>query len=126
MTNLQIVVPAELLAQQSSITETLADIANEQAKLSAQQQEAEAAQLRIAIVIAYLKGEPIPQAKTTKTGRAPMSEIARANIKAGLQKAHATKAALKAAAVLETTQEPPVAVPATVAPAAAKKAAKAK
>jgi hypothetical protein len=122
MTNLQIVVPAELLAQQSSITETLAGIANEQAKLSAQQQEAEAAQLRIASAVAFLRGEPIPQAAKVSTRR-PMSQAGRDKIAAGWALRRANKANAEAVA--------PVTEPLSPAPvgdvkAAAPKAAKAK
>jgi hypothetical protein len=126
MTNLQIVVPAELTSQLSEISATVASIEAEQTKLSTQKAEALEAQQRLNLVVAYLSGSaPLPATKTA-TGRAPMSAQARENIRAGLEKARVSKAAATAAQALEVAQAPSARVPAPATPAEAKGAQKAK
>jgi septal ring factor EnvC (AmiA/AmiB activator) len=126
-----IAIPAELTSQLSEITATVASIEAEQTKLSTKKTEALEAQARLNLVVSYLNGTaPLP-ATTTATGRKPMSQEARDNIRAGLEKARLNKQAEKAPAAPETPRAPSVAapvaepIPAPANPAEAKSAKKA-
>ena len=125
MTTLNVTIPQELIDQQTSLTATLESIATEQAKLSTQKTEAEQSLRRIDTAIKFLRGEAIPLVKP-EGARRPMSEQARANIKAGLLASAARKKAASAAPQHVETVPVAASAPATTPkPASAKRGAKA-
>jgi len=106
--NTTIEIPSALTDQQSALTASIAEIVAQQEKLANQKLEAETSLSRIAQAVRFLRGESIPLVKQDGARR-PMSEQARANIKAGLLASAARKKAAGAAA--QAPEAVPVAAP---------------
>ena len=123
MENLNVVIPAELVAQQSTLVSKIAEIEQQQNELIAQRAEAEASLSRIQNAIRYLNGEMIPVVKEG-TVRRPMSAEARIRISEGLKRSAAAK---KAAAVIpQPVETVPVPEPVGAGPTKSEKAVSAK
>ena len=110
-TNSVVVVPAELTSQQQTLTSQIAEIDANLAKLTEQRVAAVDGLHRVEHVIRILRNEPEP---VTVSGRKPMSEQARENIRQGLLASAARKREAAAPAAQASTAAPQPAAPVVV------------
>jgi hypothetical protein len=103
MISINVVVPAELTEQQVSYTNQIAEVDSQILTLNEQRSAAVMNLFRISKVIAILTGEEPIAVVTTASGRRPMSEEGKRNIREGLLRSAAAK---KAAASVPAAPEP--------------------
>jgi hypothetical protein len=102
-----VVIPQELIDQQSCLTSKLSDLAKQEAELAVQKTAIESSLRRIDTAVRFLRGEALPVLKVEGVRR-PMSEAGKANIRAALlRNSEAKRAAAKAAAEAPPAPETP-------------------